>query len=76
MPRRQSGLRYGSSNTIVEISPDASPDWRGTPNLVGKSVWIRAMGSMFMAGLLQVMVKLYHRNRKMQNPFYFFTQNA
>jgi len=43
---------------------------------VGKSVWIWAMGSMFMAGLLQVMVKLYHRNRKMQNPFYFFTQNA
>jgi len=34
------------------------------------------MGSMFMAGLLQVMIKLYHRIKKMQNPFYFFTQNA
>ena len=26
MPRRQSGLRYGGSNLIVETSPDASPD--------------------------------------------------
>ena len=52
MPRRQSGLRNFGSKTIFEISASVSPDWRGMPNLVGKSEWMRAMYSTSIEKLI------------------------
>ena len=42
-PRRASGFRYSGSNTIRASSSSTIPAWRGMPNLVGKSLLIRAM---------------------------------
>ena len=42
IPRSASGLRNSGSKTMVDSSASASPLWRGTPNFVGKSVWILA----------------------------------
>ena len=61
-PRRASGLRYSGSKTTVERSSSTRPLCRGIPNLVGKSLWMRAMmfrvlcsaimtPSMFQTGL-------------------------
>ena len=44
MPRRASGLRYSGSNTMVERSCSTRPLCRGMPNLVEKSLRIRAIG--------------------------------
>ena len=43
MPRRASGLRNSGSKTMVERSSSTRPDCRGMPNLVAKSLCIRAM---------------------------------
>lgn len=43
-PRKASGSRYSGSKTILPFRPFTSPLCRGTPNFVGKSVRIVAMG--------------------------------
>ena len=45
-PRRASGLRNSGSNTIRAFSASTSPLWRGMANLVGKSLWMRAITRM------------------------------
>ena len=42
MPRSASALRYSGSKTM-RAGTSARPLWRGMPNLVGKSVRMRAM---------------------------------
>lgn len=58
-PRSESGSRYSGSKIISDSSESIRPLWRGTPNLVGKSVWMRAMiltGKVSDIGILLVMV--------------------
>ena len=42
-PRRASGLRNSGSKTTVALSSSTRPLCLGMPNLVGKSLWMRAM---------------------------------
>ena len=45
-PRTASRLRNSGSNTISACKLPTTPLWRGMPNFVAKSLWMRAMGFM------------------------------
>ena len=56
IPRRASGFRYSGSNTILARRASTTPLCRGIPNLVGKSVRIRAM--IFISSVCSIVLSL------------------